>query len=221
MAHTLVQNKRYLIAKRISEELEEGQIVNLGIGIPTLVTEYLGGRKIYLQSENGLLGMGPSPIEEKIDIDLISAGKEPVSILRGSSFFSSADSFGLIRGGHVDVAILGVLQVDINGEIANWAVPNQPILGVGGAMDLLIGAKKVIVAATLFNKHGESKLVRNLTYNTSGIRRVDLLVSEYAVFKFTENGVKVVEILEDITIEALSEKVGFELTYLKDKVLER
>jgi len=217
----LVQNKRYLIAKRISEELEEGQIVNLGIGIPTLVTEYLGGRKIFLQSENGLLGMGPSPIEKNIDIDLTSAGKEPVSSLKGSSFFSSADSFGLIRGGHVDVAILGVLQVDINGEIANWAVPNQPILGVGGAMDLLIGAKKVIVAATLFNKNGESKLVENLTYDTSGIRRVDLLVSDYAVFRFTEDGVKVVEILEDITIEALSEKVGFELAYLKDRVLER
>ncbi len=215
------QNKRHLIAKRISEELEEGQIVNLGIGIPTLVTQYLGDRKIYLQSENGLLGMGPSSINEEIDIDLISAGKEPVTNLNGSSFFSSADSFGLIRGGHVDVAILGVLQVDINGEIANWSVPNQPILGVGGAMDLLTGAKKVIVAATLFNKHGESKLVQKLTYKKSGIRRVDLFVSDYAVYKFTEDGVKVVEILEDISIEALSEKLGFELEYLKDKILER
>lgn len=217
----LLQNKRHIIAKRIAEELEEGQVVNLGIGIPTLVIEYLGDRKVYLQSENGLLGMGPSPIDWQIDIDLTNAGKDPVTNLKGSSFFSSADSFGLIRGGHVDVAVLGVLQVDVNGEIANWSVPNQPILGVGGAMDLLIGAKKVITAATLFTKNGESKLVQNLTYDTSGVRKVDLLVSDYAVFKFTEDGVKVVEILEDITIEELSEKVGFELEYLKEKVLER
>ena len=210
----LNQDKRHVIAKRISEELEEGQVVNLGIGIPTLVTQYLGDREIYLQSENGLLGMGPSPAEENLDIDLISAGKDPVTYLKGASFFSSADSFALIRGSHIDVAILGVLQVDVNGEIANWAVPNQPILGVGGAMDLVAGAKKVIIAATLFNKKGESKLVQNLTYKTSGVRRVDLFVSDYAVFKFTEDGVKVVEIMEDITIKELSEKVGFELKYL-------
>ncbi|MCO0600783.1 succinyl-CoA--3-ketoacid-CoA transferase [Peribacillus butanolivorans] len=208
------QDKRHLIAKRISEELEEGQVVNLGIGIPTLVTQYLGDQEIYLQSENGLLGIGPPPEEENLDIDLINAGKEPVTYLKGSSFFSSADSFALIRGGHVDVAILGVLQVDVHGEIANWAVPNQPILGVGGAMDLVTGAKKVIIAATLFNKNGEPKLVQNLTYKTSGIRRVDLFVSDYAVFEFTEDGVKVVEIIEDITIEVLSEKLGFELEYL-------
>ncbi|MEW5592807.1 3-oxoacid CoA-transferase subunit B [Peribacillus frigoritolerans] len=208
------QDKRHLIAKRISEELEEGQVVNLGIGIPTLVTQYLGDQEIYLQSENGLLGIGPPPEEENLDIDLINAGKESVTYLKGSSFFSSADSFALIRGGHVDVAILGVLQVDVHGEIANWAVPNQPILGVGGAMDLVTGAKKVIIAATLFNKKGESKLVQNLTYKTSGIRRVDLFVSDYAVFEFTEDGVKVVEIIEDITIEVLSKKVGFELEYL-------
>ncbi|AXN40835.1 3-oxoacid CoA-transferase subunit B [Peribacillus butanolivorans] len=208
------QDKRHLIAKRISEELEEGQVVNLGIGIPTLVTQYLGDQEIYLQSENGLLGIGPPPEEENLDIDLINAGKEPVTYLKGSSFFSSADSFALIRGGHVDVAILGVLQVDVHGEIANWAVPNQPILGVGGAMDLVTGAKKVIIAATLFNKNGEPKLVQNLTYKTSGIRRVDLFVSDYAVFEFTEDGVKVVEIIEDITIEVLSEKLGFELDYL-------
>ncbi|MFS0574458.1 CoA-transferase [Sporosarcina sp. 179-K 3D1 HS] len=217
----LSQNKRLLIAKRIAEELEEGQVVNLGIGIPTLVTQYLGDREIYLQSENGLLGMGPPPSEEDLDIDLISAGKEPVTNLKGSSFFSSADSFALIRGGHVDVAVLGILQVDIRGEIANWAVPDQPILGVGGAMDLLTGAKKVIIAATLFDKNENSKLVRRLSYKSSGVRRVDLFVSDYAVFTFTLDGVKVVEILEDISIEELSEKVGFRLEYLKDMVLEK
>ncbi|MBM4763129.1 3-oxoacid CoA-transferase subunit B [Bacillus sp. B15-48] len=215
----LSQDKRLIIAKRIAEELEDGQIVNLGIGIPTLVTTYLGDKQVFLQTENGLLGMGPPPTEECLDIDLINAGKEPVTYLKGASFFSSADSFALIRGGHVDVAVLGILQVDVHGEIANWAVPNQPILGVGGAMDLVAGAKRVIVAATLFAKDGSSKLVKELTYKTSGIRKVDLFVSDYAVFTFTDEGVKVVEILQDISIEELSEKVGFDLEYLNDLAL--
>lgn len=212
------QDKRHVIAKRIAEELQDGQIVNLGIGIPTLVSEHLDDKEVFLQTENGLLGMGPLATEENLDIDLINAGKEPVTYLKSASFFNSADSFALIRGGHVDVAVLGILQVDINGEIANWAVPNQPILGVGGAMDLVTGAKKVIVAATLFAKDGTSKLVKKLTYKTSGIRRVDLFVSDYAVFKFTEEGPRVVEMMEPISIEELSEKVGFQLEYLNSKV---
>lgn len=216
----MAQNKRHQIAKRIAEELEEGQIVNLGIGIPTIVTEYLGDKEVYLQTENGLLGMGPPPAEEVIDIDLINAGKEPITHLQGSSFFSSADSFSLIRGGHVDVAVLGILEVDVTGEIANWAVPNQPILGVGGAMDLLVGAKKVIAAATLFTKDGKSKLAQNLSYKTSGIRKVDLFVTDYAVFQFKDEEVKVLEILENLSIEELSEKVGFPLEYAKEKILK-
>ncbi|WP_419961170.1 3-oxoacid CoA-transferase subunit B [Psychrobacillus sp. BM2] len=214
----LSQDKRHVIAKRIAEELKDGQIVNLGIGIPTLVSEYLEDKEVFLQTENGLLGMGPLATEKNLDIDLINAGKEPVTYLKSASFFSSADSFALIRGGHVDVAVLGILQVDINGEIANWAVPNQPILGVGGAMDLVTGAKKVIVAATLFAKDGTSKLVNKLTYKTSGIRRVDLFVSDYAVFKFTEEGPRVVEMLEPISIEELSEKIGYQLQYLNSPV---
>ena len=178
-----------------------------------MVSEYLDDKEVYLQTENGLLGMGPPATEEELDIDLINAGKEPVTYLKSASFFNSADSFGLIRGGHVDVAVLGILQVDIHGEIANWAVPNQPILGVGGAMDLVTGAKKVIVAATLFAKDGTSKLVKELTYKTSGIRKVDLFVSDYAVFTFTDEGVKVLEMMEDITLDELSEKVGFNLEY--------
>ncbi|MGG0186458.1 3-oxoacid CoA-transferase subunit B [Bacillus rhizoplanae] len=215
----LSQDKRQIIAKRIAEELEDGQIVNLGVGIPTLVASYLDDKEVYLQSENGLLGMGPSPAEENLDIDLINAGKEPVTYLKGASFFNSADSFALIRGSHIDVAVLGTLQVDVHGEIANWAVPNQPILGVGGAMDLVTGAKKVIVAATLFAKDGTSKLVKELSYKTSGIRKVDLFVSDYAVFKFTDKGVKVVEMMEEISIQELSEKVGFDLEYLNDLTL--
>ena len=208
-------NKKYIIAKRIAEELEDGQIVNLGIGIPTLVTYFLSDKTVFLQTENGLLGIGSPPSEEEIDIDLINAGKEPDTYLTGASFFYRADSFALIRGGHVDVAVLGTLQVDIHGEIANWAVPNQPILGVGGAIDLITGAKKIIVAASLFTKDGTSKLVKTLTYKSSGSRKVELFVSDYAVFTFTDTGVKVVEILEDISIEELSEKVGIHLEYVK------
>lgn len=211
-------NKKQRIAKRVAEELEDGQIVNLGIGIPTLVTSYLGDKQIFLQTENGLLGMGPPPSEENIDIDLINAGKEPVTYMTGASFFNSADSFALIRGGHVDVAVLGTLQVDIYGEMANWAVPDQPILGVGGAMDLVTGAKKVIIASTLFAKDGTSKLVNRLTYKSSGIRKVELFISDYAVFTFTDTGVKVVEILEDISIEKLSEKAGIHLEYVNSFV---
>ncbi len=161
-----------------------------------MIPHYLDGKTVHLQTENGLLGMGPPPSEEKLDIDLINAGKEPVTYLKGASFFNSADSFALIRGGHVDVAVLGILQVDIYGEMANWAVPNQPILGVGGAMDLVTGAKRVIAAATLFAKDGTSKLVKELTYKSSGARRIELFVSDYAVFSFTDEGVKVVEILK-------------------------
>lgn len=202
---------RDVIAKRISQELEEGQVVNLGVGIPTLVASYIEEKEVYLQSENGLLGMGPPPVEDKIDADLISAGKEPITITNGASFFSSADSFAMIRGEHIDVAVLGILQVNPIGEIANWAVPGQPILGVGGAMDLVVGAKKVIGAATLFTKNGEAKIVKELTYPTSGIRQIDLLVTEYAVFAFRKGEIVVKEIIGDLSFEELQEKINIPL----------
>ena len=202
---------RAVIAKRIAQELQDGQIVNLGIGIPTLVTSYIEGKEVYLQSENGLLGMGPPPSESQIDADLISAGKEPVTITKDASFFSSADSFAMIRGGHIDVAVLGILQVNRFGEIANWSVPGQPILGVGGAMDLVVGAKKVIAAATLFTKHGEPKIVESLTYPRSGIRRIEMLVTEYAVFEFEDEKVIVKELLGDLTIEQLQDRLKIQL----------
>ena len=202
---------RAVIAKRIAQELQDGQIVNLGIGIPTLVTSYIEGKDVYLQSENGLLGMGPPPSESRIDADLISAGKEPVTITKDASFFSSADSFAMIRGGHIDVAVLGILQVNCFGEIANWSVPGQPILGVGGAMDLVVGAKKVIAAATLFTKHGEPKIVESLTYPRSGIRRIEMLVTEYAVFEFEDEKVIVKELLGDLTIEQLQDRLKIQL----------
>lgn len=211
----LLNDAKHIIARRAAQELCDGQVVNLGIGIPTLITEYLDDKTVYLQTENGLLGMGPPPTEDLLDIDLINAGKEPITILPGASFFNSADSFGMIRGGHVDVAVLGVLQVDQYGEIANWAVPNQPILGVGGAMDLLTGANKVIAVGTLFAKDGTPKLVPSLSYKSSGSRKVEMFITEHAVFKFNEQGVEIVEILSDMTYEQLNNLLNINLGLVK------
>ena len=207
------QTDRIKIAKRIVQELKQGQVVNLGVGIPTLIPDYLGEKKLVLQSENGLLGMGPTPSAEDVNMDLISASKEPITMEIGASLFDSSNSFAMIRGGHIDVAVLGVLQVDQTGEIANWAVPGQTILGVGGAMDLVAGANEIIVATVHTSKNGEPKLVKELTFPSSGIRKADLVVSEHAVFKFEEGTMKLVEILSDVTIEQLKELTGAEFEY--------
>ncbi len=207
------QTDRIKIAKRIVQELKQGQVVNLGVGIPTLIPDYLGEKKLVLQSENGLLGMGPTPSAEEVNMDLISASKEPITMEIGASLFDSSNSFAMIRGGHIDVAVLGVLQVDQTGEIANWAVPGQTILGVGGAMDLVAGANEIIVATVHTSKNGEPKLVKELTFPSSGIRKADLVVSEHAVFKFEKGTMKLVEILSDVTIEQLKELTGAEFEY--------
>lgn len=204
--------KRDVIAKRIAQELKDGVSVNLGVGIPTLVAKYIGDKKVYLQSENGLLGIGPPPNEDELDIDLIDAGKNPVSIMPDASYFDSAFSFGMIRGHHIDVAVLGTLEVDRYGEIANWSVPNQPILGVGGAMDLVAGAKKVIVASTLFTKDGSPKLVESLTLDSSGERLVNQFVTEYASFTFEDGKIFADDIYGDMTFEELQDKIGLPLT---------
>ncbi len=204
-------NSREIIAQRIARELKDGDVVNLGIGIPTLVSKYIGDKKVYLQTENGLLGMGPPPKEDQIDIDLIDAGKNPTTITPEASFFDSAFSFGMIRGKHIDVAVLGTLEVDRYGEIANWSVPNQPILGVGGAMDLVAGAKKVIVASTLFTKEGCPKLVESLTLDSSGERRVNQFVTEYANFIFQEGEIFIDAIYGDLSFEELERRIGLPL----------
>lgn len=204
-------NSREIIAERIAGELKDGDVVNLGIGIPTLVAKYVKDKKVYLQTENGLLGMGPPPNQNELDIDLIDAGKTPVTIIPEASFFDSATSFAMIRGKHVDVAVLGTLEVDRFGEIANWSVPNQPILGVGGAMDLVAGAKKVIVAGRLFTKDGSSKLVKTLTLESSGERRVDQFVTEYASFIFQDGKIYIKEIYGDLTFEELVDRIGLPL----------
>lgn len=209
----LGQQERIKIAKRIARELVDGQTVNLGVGIPTLIPDYLGDKKVDLHSENGLLGMGPTPHKEAINMDLISASKQPITMDIGASLFDSADSFVMIRGGHVDLAVLGVLQVDQYGEIANWAIPGQTILGVGGAMDLVAGANRIIIASRHLAKDGSPKLVSKLTFPSSGVRKADMLVTEHAVFKFTDNGPELIEQLSDLSIEDLQAITGAKINY--------
>lgn len=195
---------RIRIAKRIAQELQEGTVVNLGVGIPTLIQNYLKpDSKVYLQSENGLLGIGPTPPPEEIDMDLISASKHPITFGEGASIFSSSDSFVMIRGGHIDVAVMGALQVSQTGEIANWAVPGQDILGVGGAMDLVASAKKIIIAISHVAKDQSPKIVKELTYPTSGIRQAEMIVTEKAVFRIENGQLRLDELSSDTTLEEI------------------
>jgi 3-oxoacid CoA-transferase B subunit len=201
----LSQSDRIKIAKRVAEELNEGEVVNLGVGIPTIIPDYLGDKKVFLQSENGLLGMGPTPSDEDIDMDLISASKKPITMDLGASLFDSSDSFLMIRGGHIDTAVLGALQVDETGEVANWAVPGETILGVGGAMDLVAGAKHMIIASMHLSKDGSPKIVKNLSFPSSGVRKADMIVTEHAVFRFIHGKMFLIEILSDVSVEELRE----------------
>lgn len=195
-----------LIAKRAAKALAGSRIVNLGIGIPTLVAEYISeDTAVCLHTENGLLGVTKA-VAEEVDPNLVNAGKLPVGQGIGSSFFHSADSFGMIRGGHVDAAVLGALQVDQSGRIANWAVPGQSILGVGGAMDLLAGAKSVIVTMTHTAKNGASKIVKTCSYPLSGRRSVDLIVTDLAVFEVSEGSLHLVELMPGASLEMVRER---------------
>ncbi|MFJ7648674.1 3-oxoacid CoA-transferase subunit B [Lysinibacillus sp. NPDC097279] len=189
-----------LIAKRAAKEVANGQIINLGIGIPTLVAKYVENDNVHFHTENGMLGV-VGVDEEDIDPNVVNAGKMPVGEAIGSSFFNSAESFGMIRGGHVDVAILGVLQVDEQARIANWAVPGKNIIGVGGAMDLLIGAQKVIVTMTHTSKDGKSKIIKNCTYPITSTRSVDTIITELAVFNYVDGQLHLVELMPGITLQ--------------------
>ncbi len=193
---------REQIAKRISEEVQDGFTVNLGIGIPTLVANYIPTTKtVMLQSENGLLGMGPFPVEGKEDADLINAGKQTITAAPGASFFSSADSFAMIRGGHIDLTVLGAMEVDETGSIANWMVPGKMVKGMGGAMDLVAGAKNVIVAMQHTDKEGNSKLRRQCTLPLTGVRCIKKIVSDFGVIEVTPKGFVLLEYAPDMTAE--------------------
>ncbi|MBO0997325.1 3-oxoacid CoA-transferase subunit B [Bacillus sp. SD075] len=201
-----------MIARRAAKELRGPCIVNLGIGIPTLVAKYIDDENVFFHTENGLLGVVEVD-EDKIDPNLVNAGKLPVGESIGASFFNSAESFAMIRGGHIDVAILGVLQVGQTGEIANWAVPGKNIMGVGGAMDLLVGAKKVIVTMTHTSKEGKSKILNECTYPITSTRSVDLIITELAVFQIIEKQLTLIELMPGVTIEEVRAKTEADFIY--------
>ena len=194
---------RNQMAERAAQELEDGMYVNLGIGIPTLVANYVGDKEITLQSENGMLGMGPFPFEGEEDPDLINAGKQTITELRRTSYFDSAQSFGMIRGGKIAAAILGAMEVSENGDLANWMIPGKLVKGMGGAMDLVAGVGRVVVIMDHTNKHGDSKLLKECTLPLTGKSVVDRVITNLGVLDVTKGGLEIVELAPEVSREEM------------------